>query len=68
MLSQKARSIAKDFLLVSLVFAALSGAYYTFAVTERFRALTAAYITQSEQLIVILNQQANPAPQPNAGE
>ena len=61
MLSQKARGIAKDFLLVSLVFLALSGAYYTFAVAERFRALTTAYLVQAEQLIVILNQQATTA-------
>ena len=68
MLSQKARTITKDVLLVSMVFLALSGAYYTFAVAERFRALSAAYIVQSEQLITILNQQAQKAPQPNAGE
>lgn len=56
MLSQRARTFIKDVLLVGAVFAALSGAYFGFAVAERYRALTGAYIAQSEQLISILQQ------------
>ncbi len=56
-MSEKARSFFRDVLLVGVVFAALSGAYVGFAYAERYRALTAAYIVQSEQLITILNKQ-----------
>jgi len=56
-MSDKLKSILKDVLLVGSVFAVLSGSYYGFAVAERYRALTRAYIVQSEQLISILNQQ-----------
>ncbi len=56
-MSEKARSFFKDVLLVGGVFAALSGAYLGLAVAERYRALTSAYIAQSEQLISILQQQ-----------
>ena len=57
-MSEKARSFFKDILLVGGVFAVLSGAYVGFAYAERYRALTSAYIVQSEQLIGILNRQA----------
>ena len=66
-MSEKARSFFKDVLLVGGVFAALSGAYLGFAYAERYRALTGAYIAQSEQLIGILNQQQAPVQEP-AGE
>ena len=56
-MSEKARSFFKDVLLVIGAFAALSGAYVGFAYAERYRALTSAYIVQSEKLIGILNQQ-----------
>ena len=56
-MSEKARSFFKDVLLVGGVFAVLSGAYVGFAYAERYRALTSAYIVQSEQLIGILQQQ-----------
>jgi capsular polysaccharide biosynthesis protein len=56
MLQEKTRGFIKDVLLVSAVFATLSGAYLTFAVAERYRALTRAYIAQSEQLIQVLQQ------------
>ncbi len=56
-MSEKARSFFRDVLLVGVVFAALSGAYVGFAYAERYRALTGAYIAQSEQLISILQQQ-----------
>ena len=59
-MSEKARSFFKDILLVGVVFAALSGAYVGFAYAERYRALTAAYIAQSQQLITILNRQVEP--------
>ena len=60
-MSEKARSFFKDILLVAGVFAVLSGAYVGFAYAERYRALTGAYLAQSEQLISILNaQQAAP--------
>jgi len=68
MLSQKARGLLKDVLLVGLVFAAMSGAYLGFGYAERYRALTQAYLAQSEALIQILNQQAEAAQAPNAGE
>ena len=57
MLSDKARSVLKDVLVVSLVFAAMSGFYIGFAYAERYRALTQAYIAQSQQIIRILEQQ-----------
>ena len=57
-MSEKARSFFKDVLLVGGVFAVLSGAYIGFAYAERYRALTSAYIVQSERLIGILNRQA----------
>ena len=60
-MSEKARSFFKDVLLVGGVFAVLSGAYVGFAYAERYRALTSAYIVQSERLIGILNQQASVA-------
>ena len=60
-MSQKARSFLKDVLLVGGVFAVLSGAYMGFGVAERYRALTQAYIAQSNQLIQILERQ-NTAP------
>ena len=56
-MSEKARSFFKDILLVGGVFAVLSGAYVGFAYAERYRALTGAYIMQSEQLISILERQ-----------
>ena len=61
MLSQKARGLFKDVLLVGLVFAAMSGAYLGFAYVERYRAGTAAHMLQDEALIQILNQQAQKA-------
>ena len=60
MLSGRFKAILTDVLLVGAVFAALSGAYVGFAYAERYRALTGAYIAQSERLISILNQQLNP--------
>ncbi len=63
-MSEKARSFFKDFLLVGGVFAVLSGAYVGFAVAERYRALTEAYIVTSERLIVILNHQAPQVQEP----
>ena len=60
-MSEKARSFFKDVLLVAGVFAALSGAYVGFAYAERYRALTGAYIAQSEQLISMLKQQTERA-------
>ena len=65
MLSQKARDWLKDVLRITLVFAAISGAYLGFGYAERYRALTRAYLVQSEALIQILNNQV---PQPDAGE
>ena len=60
MLSGRFVSLLKDVLLVSAVFAALSGAYLGLAVAERYRALTQAYIAQSEQIIkVIQGSQSN---------
>ena len=56
-MSEKARSFFKDILLVGMVFAVLSGAYVGFAYAERWRALTRAYITQSEQIATILRNQ-----------
>ncbi len=56
MLSGRFKAILKDVLLVSSVFALLTGSYYGFAVAERYRALTRAYIAQSEQLIEVLQQ------------
>lgn len=56
-MSEKARSFFKDILLVGGVFAVLSGAYIGFAYAERYRALTRAYIVQSEQIAEILNKQ-----------
>lgn len=60
-MSDKARSFFKDVLLVAAVFAALSGAYCGFAVAERYRALTQAYIAQSQELIKVIqsNQKGN---------
>ena len=57
MLSGRFKEILKDILLVGAVFAILSGSYVGFAYAERYRALTNAYIAQSEQLISILKQQ-----------
>lgn len=69
MLSQKARGLVKDVLFMSLVAAAMSGFYLGFAYAERYRALTQAYLVQSEALIQILNQQAEKAqPVSDAGE
>jgi capsular polysaccharide biosynthesis protein len=59
LLSDKFKSLVKDVLLVSLVFVSISGAYYGFAVAERYRALTQAYIAQSEQLIKVLQNQGS---------
>lgn len=59
-MSDKLRQILKDSLLVAAVFAAISGAYIGFAYAERYRALTAAYIKQSEQIIAILQRQTPP--------
>jgi hypothetical protein len=56
-MSGRLKTILQDVLLVGGVFAVLSGAYVGFAYAERYRALTAAYMTQSEQLIAILNRQ-----------
>ncbi len=56
MLSDKAGKFFKDVLLVSGVFTLLSGAYFGFAVAERYRALTAAYITQSNELIKVIQR------------
>ncbi len=58
MLSSNARRIVKDCLMISGVLLLLSGAYLGFAWIERYRGLTAAYLQVSEQLIVILHQQA----------
>jgi len=55
-MSAQLKAILKDVLLVGSVFAVLSGAYLGFAVAERYRALTAAYIAQSNELIQILQQ------------
>ncbi len=63
-MSEKARSLFKDILLVGGVFAALSGAYVGFAYAERYRALTQAYMAQSEKLISILNQQSPQVQEP----
>lgn len=60
MLSGRFKAILTDVLLVGGVFAVLSGAYVGFAYAERYRALTGAYIAQSERLISILNKQAEP--------
>lgn len=57
MLSQKTRSFLKDVLLVAAVFATMTGTYFGFAVTERYRTLTKAYIVQSEYLVNILKNQ-----------
>lgn len=59
MLSEKFKAILKDVLLVGAVFAVLSGSYYGFAVAERYRALTQAYIAQSEQIIDVLQRSRN---------
>ena len=67
-MSDKARSLFKDILLVGVVFAALSGAYLGFAYVERFRASTAAHKLQDDALIAILNQQAQKASAPDATE
>ncbi len=56
-MSQRARVLLQDMFRVGLVFAVLSGAYVGFGYAERYRALTKAYIAQSEQLIGILNTQ-----------
>ena len=53
-MSDKARSFFKDILLVGAVFAALSGSYVGFAYAERYRALTKAYIQQSQAIIKII--------------
>ncbi len=58
MLSSTTRRIVKDCLMISGVMILLSGAYLGFAWVERYRGLTAAYLQVSQQLIVILNQQA----------
>ena len=63
-MSQKARQLFKDILLVGGVFAVLSGTYIGFAYAERYRALSTAYIVQSEKLIEVLNQQRQPTAQP----
>jgi len=57
MLSAKTRSVLKDIAVIGAVFASLSGAYFGFAVAERYRALTKAYISQSIELITILERQ-----------
>lgn len=59
-LSQAGKSVVKDILMVSLVFAALTGAYLGFAVAERYRALTAAYLVQSQQIMEIIQQNRTP--------
>ena len=56
MLSGRFKAVLKDVLLVSSVFALLTGSYFGFAVVERYRALTRAYIAQSEQLIEVLQK------------
>jgi hypothetical protein len=65
MLSQKTRSFLKDMLFVSVCFAVLSGAYFGFAVAERYRALTQAYLRQAAQIEQILS---NAQGVPNAQE
>lgn len=60
MLSEKAGKFLKDVLLVAGVFAVLSGSYFGFAVAERYRALTNAYLAQSEGLIQLINSQGAP--------
>lgn len=67
MLSQNIRRITQDIFLIAVVFAAMSVAYLGFAYTERYRALTRAYLVQAEALIQILNQQAEKA-QPAPGK
>jgi hypothetical protein len=65
MLSQKTRSFLKDMLFVSVCFAVLSGAYFGFALVERYRALTQAYLRQAAQIEQILS---NSQGVPNAQE
>ena len=57
MLSDKAKSLLKDVLVVSSLFATLSGAYLGFAVAERYRALTQAHIAQSQEILRVLQAQ-----------
>ena len=57
-MSEQARRILKDVAILGVLLAALSSAYYMFVIAERYRALTQAYITQSQQILVILQQQA----------
>lgn len=59
-MSNKLRQVLKDVLLVAAVFAAISGAYYGFAVVERYRGLTRAYLKQAEQISQILQRQIPP--------
>jgi hypothetical protein len=56
-MSTKLKTVLKDVLLVGSVFAVISGSYLGFAVAERYRVLTHAYIIQSERLMEILNAQ-----------
>lgn len=63
-MSDRLRQIMKDVLLVGSVFAVLSGSYYGFAVAERYRALTRAYVYQADQLATILNNQIEAARKP----
>jgi hypothetical protein len=57
-MSARLKALLKDALLVSAVFATISGTYIGFAYAERYRALTAAYIAQSQEIIRILQQNA----------
>ena len=63
-MSEQARRILKDVAILGVLLAALSSAYYMFVIAERYRALTQAYIQQSQQILVILQQQAERENQP----
>jgi len=53
-LSEQARRILKDIAIVSVFMVAMSSAYYVFAMAERYRGLTQAYLAQAQQLMTIL--------------
>lgn len=56
-MSAKARQIFKDVLLVSAVFAAITGAYVGFAYAERYRSATKYHEQFDQEMIRILKQQ-----------
>jgi hypothetical protein len=51
------RERLKDALLVTAVFALISGAYFGFAVTERYRGFTKAHLEQTEALLELIQSQ-----------